>query len=265
MSQTRRSDLADYVVRQSVPRKTARERQLQIYNDSLKLSRAMTSPNFTRVGRDDLQRMARMYDDLFFDGRLLPLAQKEGLSFGWSSRMTKNAGKTVTHYPAGYRRGDRRRFEIILSSSLLFQTFSDVNRPVEVTGIMCRNRLQAMQRVLEHELVHLVEMLVWDDSSCSKTPFQQIANRFFGHTQHQHDLITQRERAARKFKIGVGTHVRFDFEGQALQGVVNRITRRATVLVPDRRGAMFDDGRRYRKYYVPLEHLRRAAREAEGT
>ncbi|QEG42137.1 SprT family zinc-dependent metalloprotease [Roseimaritima ulvae] len=257
MTESLHSDLADYVVRKSITRKTVQQKQHQIYNDSLRLSRAMASPNFTRVGKDDLQRMAKMYDAMFFDGMLLPLAKKEGLTFGWSARMTKNAGKTVTHYPAGYRRGDPRRFEIILSSSLLFQTFSDINRPVEVTGIMCKNRLQAMQRVLEHELVHLIEMLVWDDSSCSKSPFQKIANRFFGHTQHQHDLITQRERAARKFKIGVGTHVRFDYEGQALRGVVNRITRRATVLVPDAGGAMFNDGKRYRKYYVPLEHLRR--------
>lgn len=257
MNEKERSKLGEMVLSLPAKNKETVARQHQIYSDSLRISRAMDRPNFTRVANDDLRQMAKMYDELFFEGRLLKLAADEGLKFGWSSRMTKNAGKTVTLYPHNYKRGDRRKFEIILSSALLFQTFSDIDRPVEVTGIVCRDRLQAMQRVLEHELVHLVEMLVWDDSSCSKSLFQRIANRAFGHTQHQHDLITQRERAARKFKIGVGSKVNFQFEGQPLQGVVNRITRRATVLVPDQAGALFDDGKRYRKYYVPLEHLRK--------
>lgn len=234
-----------------------RRHQRQIYKDTLRLSRAMDGPNFQRLVTDDLQRMVLMYDQLFFEGQLVRLARREGLSFGLSSRMTRNAGKTITRYPIGYKKGSRtsRKFEIVLSSSLLFQTFHDVHRPVEVTGIVCHDRLEAMQRITEHEVVHLLEMLVWDDSSCSRGRFQNIANRFFGHTEHQHDLITQRERAVRKFRVRVGSRVSFRFEGKRLQGTVNRITRRATVLVPDAKGEPFNDGKRYRRYYVPLELL----------
>lgn len=229
------------------------KRQQQIFESTLSLSRCMDQPNFTRVGRDDLQRMILLYDQLFFDSKLLARARREGISFGWSSRMTRNAGKTVTHYPNGRQGG--RKFEIVLSSTLLFQTFEDVRRPVEVTGLICKNRLEAMQRVVEHELVHLGEMLVWDTSSCSLRRFHGIANRFFGHKRHQHDLITQTERAASKFRLKTGSRVRFKFEGQVLTGIVNRITRRATVLVEDPRGTQFTDGKRYRRYYVPLESL----------
>ena len=42
-----------------------------------------------------------------------------------------------------------------------------------------------------------------------------------------------------------------------MQGRVNRITRRATVLVPNPAGQKFSDGKRYSRYYVPLERLRR--------
>ena len=255
MSDPDRQQLANFVSRQALPLDQVRSLQRRIFDDALRLSRVMDGPNFVRVGRDDLQRMVLMYDRHFFGGHLVALARREGLTFGWSSRMTKNAGKTVTHYPAGRGRGPRR-FEIILSSSLLFQTFRDVDRPVEVTGIRCNNRLEAMQRVTEHELVHLLEMVTWDVSSCSRRRFQTIAHRFFGHTQHRHDLITQGERAARRFRVGVGSRVRFVFEQRQLTGVVNRITRRATVLVVDPTGEMFDDGRRYRRYYVPLEQLR---------
>jgi hypothetical protein len=45
------------------------------------------------------------------------------------------------------------------------------------------------------------------------------------------------------------------FEGKRLEGRVNRITTRATVLVEDAEGQPFSDGRRYKTYYVPLPLL----------
>jgi hypothetical protein len=145
---------------------------------------------------------------------------------------------------------------MVLSSTLLFQAFDDVDRPITVTGLRCANRLEAMQRVCEHELVHLLEMFFWNDSSCSQCRFQDIAGRFFGHTEHSHDLITQRERAARNFGIRVGAYVRFRHEGKWIDGWVNRITRRATVLVEDPRGQRFNDGKYYVRFYVPVEQLK---------
>ncbi len=231
--------------------------QREIHEQTLRLSRSMDQPNFTRVGRDDLVRMVGMYDDRFFDGQILPTAQAEGLSFGLSSRMTRVAGKLVTHYPDGNHQG-RRQFELVLSSTLLFQTFEDVDRPVQVTGRSCRDRLEAMQRVAEHELVHLVEMLIWNDGNCSEKRFQFLAHRYFGHSDYRHELITQRERAAIRFNIRVGDQVRFAHEGQVLCGRVNRITRRATVLVSSPAGERFSDGGRYLRFYVPLEKLTKA-------
>ena len=228
--------------------------QAEIHDRSLALSRSLDRPNFTRLGRDDLVRMIRMYDERFFGGRIIPVAQAEGLRFGLSSRMTRVAGKLVTHYPSGNRSGSRQ-FELILSSTLLFQTFEDVDRPVEVTGRKCRSRLEAMQRVAEHELVHLIEMLIWNDGNCSQSRFQSIANRYFGHTDYRHDLITQQERALRKFDLRVGDRVAFPFQGTILRGRINRITRRATVLVPHPEGEPFCDGHRYARYYVPLNQL----------
>jgi len=230
--------------------------QDEIHEQTLRLSRSIDRPNFTRVGRDDLVRMVHLYDDRFFGAQILPLAQAEGLTFALSSRMTKVAGKLVTSYPDGDYRGNRR-FEMVLSSTLLFQTFEDDNRPVEVTGVPCRDRLEAMQRVAEHELVHLIEMLIWNDGTCSERRFQSIAHRYFAHTDYRHELITQRERALKKFDIRLGDHVQFQHSGHTLTGRVNRITRRATVLVPSHRGDLFNDGHRYQRYYVPLERLQK--------
>jgi hypothetical protein len=250
----RLNQLAERVLNQQLDPVKIATWQAEIHSLTLQLSRSIDQPNFSRVGRDDLVRMIGMYDERFFDGRVVPLAKAEGLSFGISSRMTKVAGKLVTSYPSGNYAG-QRHFEMVLSSTLLFQTFEDSERPVEVTGRPCSNRLEAMQRVAEHELVHLIEMLIWNDGTCSEFRFQSIAQRYFGHTDYRHDLITQRERALLKFDIRVGDAVRFQHEGQMLAGRVNRITRRATILVPSRRGELFSDGTRYQRYYVPLEKL----------
>ena len=222
-------------------------------------SRVMQHANFTVTQATDLQRMAELYDRRFLDEHCLTIARHYGIQFRWSKRMTSTGGKTVRTTQLDRKTGATIvRYEIVLSAPLLFQTFGDLQRPIRVTGVLCNNRLQAMQRILEHELIHLVEMLVWSDSCCAAPRFQSITSRLFGHTEHKHDLITQQERAARKFNIRVGTRVLFQHEGARFVGTVNRITHRATVLVPDGAGQLYQDGQRYRKFYVPLSHLRPA-------
>jgi hypothetical protein len=226
---------------------------------TLQNSRYMRDLNFGSSSAGDLQYMAELYDHIFLGGSCLPLARCFGLQFRWSKRMTSNGGKTVRTVHTDRRTGEQRvQYEIVLSAPLLFQTFNDLQRPIRVTGLLCGNRLHALQRIMEHELIHLVELLLWDQSCCAAPRFQNIANRLFGHTEHKHDLITQRERAERKFNIRVGTKVSFRFEGTSYIGTVNRITRRATILVPDSKGQLYTDGHRYRKFYVPLSHLRPA-------
>ncbi len=231
----------------------------QIGGTVVNSSRVMQHANFSVTQAADLQRMAELYDHHFFDGHCLAIARHHGMQFRWSKRMTSTGGKTVRTTRVDRKTGMAQvAYEIVLSAPLLFQTFSDLQRPIRVTGVLCTNRLQAMQRIVEHELIHLVEMLVWQDSCCAASRFQSIAGRLFGHTEHKHDLITQQERASRKFNIHVGSRVHFQFEGTRYVGTVNRITRRATVLVPDSGGQLYQDGRRYRKFYVPLSHLRPA-------
>jgi len=211
--------------------------------------------NFQRLHDGDIQTLFGCYDDLYFDGLLSRATADVPLGFRVSSRMTRAGGKTSSWRKC--RNAPIERFEIAISSTLLLQAFEagQIERAIHVTGIECHNRLEALMRVMEHELVHLSELLGWGDSSCRQDRFQTIAWQTFGHTDHQHALITPRERAATQ-GVQPGASVVFDFEGRMLTGIVNRVTRRATVLVPDRNGERFSDGNVYRKYYVPLESLR---------
>ena len=167
--------------------------------------------------------------------------------------MTRAGGKTTRWSNA--RQGQQPRYEIAVSTTLLFESFRDPERHITVTGLPCDNRLQALMRIMEHELVHLIEMMVWNDSSCARPRFQGIASRVFGHTDHHHDLMTPVELASSQFGIRPGVRVRFDYNGHSLEGVVNRVTKRATVLVADPDGQTYSDGRRYVKFYVPPQNL----------
>jgi len=248
------------VVQSSLESAKTSDIQKQIGERLLKESRYLKDKNFQKASNSDLQLMAEMYDHYYFGSSLLPWARSYGMDFRWSSRMTRAGGKTTRTVTINRKTGVRQtQYEIALSSTLLFQTFRDLSRPIRVTGMNCHNRLDAMQRIMEHELIHLTEMLVWVDSCCAAKRFQGIAYRLFSHTEHRHELITPRERAAEEFNVRVGSRVIFQIEGRQYQGIVNRITRRATVLVQDPAGERYSDGKRYLKFYVPIGMLRLAA------
>ena len=170
--------------------------------------------------------------------------------------MTSAGGTTSRrqqHLPNGDIRTDH---QITVSTTLLFNTFSTVDRPIVVAGRTCHDRMQALQRIFEHEIVHLGEMLAWNDSSCRQKRFQTIASRTFAHTDVVHQLITPQESAHARFGLRRGDAVAFQMDDQELVGTINRITKRATVLVRDKEGPMYSDGNRYAKFYVPLSMLR---------
>ena len=137
----------------------------------------------------------------------------------------------------------------------MFQTFKNDHQPVNVTGIECTDRLQALQRIMEHEIIHLVEMIIWYHSDCFRRRFKSITGRLFGHTESTHELTTVDERAFAEFGVQVGHRVNFVHGGKKYSGFVNRITKRATVLVATPRGELFSDGKRYARFYVPIQNL----------
>ena len=222
-----------------------------IHHVVLQRSKYIRQPNYALIHPDDLEMLFVLYDKAFFDRRCKLALDGTEIRFRLSRRMTKAGGTT-----ARYRTNTGKIFyEITVASSMLFDGFGEQDREITVCGLSCANRLEALQRIFEHEMVHLIEQLCWQDSNCSASRFQDIANRHFLHRAHTHQLITRRERAAQS-GIRVGSRVTFEFEGLRLDGCVNRLTKRATVLVKDDEGERFSDGGRYRRYYVPIVHLR---------
>ena len=242
--------LADILLQVNLPEEIVGNRVQLIQREILTHSRYVREADFRSIHDDDLDFLFKRYDEQFF-GRLCQSAlEGRPLHFKLSRRMTRAGGKTACYTT----RSGEVSFEISIASSMLFDGFGATDRLVTVCGIECRSRLEALQRIFEHEMVHLAEQLCWGTSNCSAPRFQDIAARFFLHRSHKHALITWRERAA-EAGIGIGSLVVFDFEGRQLAGRVNRITKRATVLVPDPQGTGYTDGSKYSRYYVPLTGL----------
>jgi len=228
-------------------------RTAQIHADVLEKSRYISAANFTRIHPSDLELLFGEYDAKFFNGRVKTSLGSIPLGFGLSKRMISAGGKTTSYTDP---RSGSRRYKISVSTTILFGCFhDDDHRPITASGLVCRDRLDALQRVMEHELVHLIEMILWDKSSCSQARFHSITRRLFGHTKNTHQLITPRERAVVKFGIKPGMKVRFRFDGEVHTGIVNRISKRATVLVENERGQRYTNGKHYAKFYVPVQSL----------
>ena len=178
--------------------------------------------------------------------------------------MTRAGGKTTLYrrrIPGGQVQA---HYEIAVASRMLFMTFKDVQRPVVVCGLTCTNRLEALQRILEHEIIHLAELVTYGKSGCGGRRFKELAAGIFGHAGTKHALVTPMEHAAAQHGIRVGSLVCFDFEGRRLVGRVNRAHSRATVLVEDAKGLPYSDGKKYQKFYVPFGMLSAASACGEG-
>src|SRR5262249_19851815 len=111
------------------------------------------------------------------------------------------------------RPSTRVEYEITVSTTLLFNTFQNVDRKVTVGGLECRDRLEALQRIFEHELLHLAEFLGWGRSNCRAGNFHALSRRIFAHEGVFHDLVTPREEAGVAYGIVAGDLVSFEHEG----------------------------------------------------
>lgn len=237
------------------PPELIRQLTSEIARDLFVHSQYIRESQFRAIHDRDLQLLFSFYDRRFFEGHLQQALAGRNLTFRLAPRMTRRGGRTTTTLKPST---GEVSYEIAISTGLLFDSFRNNDRDVTVSGVKCANRLEALQRIFEHELVHLIEQLCWESSSCAAARFQNIAGRLFLHQAHTHHLITRRERAANS-GIRVGARVTFDFEGERLIGRVNRITKRATVLVEHPQGRMFSDGRSYKIYYLPISWLKPVA------
>jgi len=237
---------------------TQSQLQKEIREHVLLNSSSIRSRNFTSIAPADLGTMFQLTDELFFGGeigRFVEANFDRPLTFRLSTRMTR-AGGTTTMVQS-HRNPRDAEFEIAIATTPLFSSFKYEN-VAKVGGVRCDSRLEALQRIMEHEMIHLVELLGTGDSNCHARPFRALVRNYFGHRESNHQLMTPTDIARKQLGIRCGDAVVFQVDGSRYRGYVNRITKRATVLVEDSSGEEYCDGVRYVKFYVPLPMLKRA-------
>lgn len=228
--------------------KQIKKKTRKISRKILAESENIDNGNFNSIAIRDVAHLFELYDQYFFDN-FFQGHHRQKIFFRLSDRMTRSGGR-ITYAQ------QTETYTISLSTTLIFQTFHDVTREVAVNGIVCHNRLEATMRLLEHEIIHLLEWVRFGSSNCSKPLFQDLSYNIFGHTEVTHQLVTQTERARKKFNIRVGDKVSFEYNGKTHHGFISRITKRATVMANDPDGEYKDfQGNRYCKYYIPLSSL----------
>ena len=222
----------------------------------LKGSPHLEGGRIPRIYQSDLETLFYLYDDVFLKGYFLNRFSGE-IRFSLSPRMTKSAGKTICPKNIKELSPEEENYELRISVLLLFD-YGSLEGDKMVGGIKTRDSLEALQLVFEHEICHLIELHCFKKSSCRQERFRSLAGNLFGHKESYHQLPHGTEIAAVKFGLAVGDQVNFQLEGEKYSGIISRITRRATVMVPHSRGNFRDEkGKRYHKIYVPLPLLKK--------
>jgi hypothetical protein len=217
-------------------------------------SATLKNPKLTAISICDLELLYRLYDEFFFQNWFRDHFMGK-IKFSLSRKMTKSAGKTMCPKNIGRIRQEDLVLEIRLGVDF-FINYGKHSQNNAVCGIKTGSGLEALLLVFEHELCHVLEFLLFNKSSCKGKRFKTMANNAFGHTDSYHKLPTNRQIAAKVFGFKLGDTVTFDFKEKKLTGFLHNINKRATVLVPDRKGPLVDKrGTRYSKYYVPLTRL----------
>lgn len=229
-------------------RKTLRE-------EFLSLSPNITSGEIKQVSIRDLEILFLLYDRHFFKKYFCSFFPGK-VHFSLSTRMTKSAGSLVCRWNIKRPPPEIENYELKIGINFFF-AYDRLDREKIVNGLKTRDALDALQLVFEHEICHLLEFHCRHNSNCHQDPFKVLARNIFGHTSSYHHLPGNQEIASNCYGINVGDWVTFDYDGFTHQGIVNRITRRATVLVLSPQGAYHDrEGNRYHKWYVPLDNLK---------
>ncbi|NLJ33340.1 MAG: hypothetical protein GX349_01935 [Firmicutes bacterium] len=205
----------------------------------------------------DLHILYEHYDKIFFKSWFRDNFKGQIL-YELSPRMTKSAGKTKCPKNIGQMQPDEVKVIIAIGVDFFFK-YNQLVGSKNVCGLETHNGLEALQIVFEHELIHVLEFLLFHTSSCNKQRFKETAKNIFGHSQSHHHIPTNLTLAREKYGINIGDKVQFVFKDKPLTGLLVNVTKRATVMVENLAGEYVDkNGTKYEKYYVPLERLAKA-------
>lgn len=225
-----------------------------IYSKLINTSENIKSGIIKKISADDLYLLFKLYDETFLQGYFNENFYGS-IHFSLSKRMTSSAGKTIYPRNITHLSLNEIKFEIRMAVNFFFKFYETKGDKI-VNGIIASDALEALQLVFEHEICHVIELIMYRQSSCSGKRFKTMANRIFGHTKSYHELPTASQIAKRNYISSIGKKVVFKYNNLNLSGIITNINKRATIMVMNNNGNYVDkSGNRYIKYYVPLNMI----------
>ena len=138
-------------------------------------------PQFVRIRACDVALIFDVYDRVFFVRRISTVLGDRPLAFRLARRATSRGGSLHRfRRPTPVPGEPPEWFEMTVSTSLLFDNLGAHRRTVSIGGHECVDRLDALQRIVEHEIIHLIEHVRWGDSSCARARFRWLVRAIFG-------------------------------------------------------------------------------------
>lgn len=219
-----------------------------------KRSNNIKNAEFVVASDADIDILYNLYDEIFFNS-WFKHNFKGKIKFTLSRQLKRAAGNTKVMKKFEQLRPEDVEFQIKISINHLVN-FDKVDRDKHVGGIEVKNKLDSLMLVLEHELCHVIEFLIYKESNCKKERFKNLIYNIFGHNETTHGLVSIKEANYKDYGFLVGDEIKFIYNDILMDGIISRINKRATVMTKNEQGKYIDKkGQRYAKYYVPLNVL----------
>ena len=137
------------------------------------------------IDEDDLNSLFYLYDSVFFGNKINDYMKSNNYVFNLtaSSRLKSYAGLFKARI---YR--NTSKFSIEIAVKLINKQFKVDKSPVYVGGLECIDRIELSQRILEHEISHLLEYIVWNETGDNNKRFKDILSKLWGHKENWHRL-----------------------------------------------------------------------------
>ena len=224
--------------------------------------------NLTSIDSNLVEIFYRYIDQYILNSACYLILSKYGfnIKFEISNKMKSVAAKTII---------DNLTNQVILRVSesifdnITVEAFINANEtgvPLKVNGISINSRLQALEIVVEHEMLHILIDITnlansTNDNRAHGELFQTMAKQLFGHTEYQHSLLLSKgdtsvsSSASQPYldvsllndKFAVHRMVYFVNSGQTIMGTITKMN-------PQNAEVQLRDGKVYQIPYTSL-HL----------
>lgn len=146
----------------------------QIYNKFDKFANTVTE-----MTSDDLMKLFKEYDKVFYNSDISNYINESNYTFTF-----KNDGDN-TFTTEGTCSNKICDYTITIP----VKKFKNAKEITIVAGHQCKDQLECLQRVMEHEISHLIIFMFCGDFNVSDQHgklFMNMVNNHFGHTDHRH-------------------------------------------------------------------------------